>query len=86
MKLFTPQQLWVQSAILILAFVPTLLVAHGIDLRQLLLGIWVKPLKFHLSTVALGHICGGCMLPAKPDETLGVVIGYCAYFYNCYLV
>ncbi len=50
MKLFTPQQLWVQSSILILAFVPILLVAHGIDLRQYNdLGIWVKPLKFHVS-------------------------------------
>lgn len=51
MKVFTPQQLWIQSSILILAFVPIFLVAHGIDLRQYNdLGIWVKPLKFHLST------------------------------------
>ena len=51
MKLSTSQQIWTQSAVLILAFIPILVMAHGIDVRHYNdLGIWVKPLKFHLST------------------------------------
>lgn len=51
MKLSTSQQLWTQSAILILAFMPLFWVAHHLDMRQYNdLGIWIKPLKFHVST------------------------------------
>jgi hypothetical protein len=45
------QRIWCQSAFLLLAFIPIILLAHVAETRQLYdIGIWIKPLKFHLST------------------------------------
>ena len=77
MKLANCQQLWTQSALLILAFMPILLISHGIDTRQYNdLGIWIKPLKFHLSTAL--HLLTFALivhfLPAKLKHARWLVV------------
>ena len=44
------QRIWYQTAFLLIAFLPILVLAHALETRQLNdIGIWIKPLKFHVS-------------------------------------
>ena len=46
------ERIWYQSAFLLLAFIPVLILAYYMDSRELNdIAIWVKPIKFHVSVV-----------------------------------
>ena len=51
MRLNYSQKVWYQAAFILLACIPVIVFANYLDTRTLNdIGIWVKPLKFHIST------------------------------------
>lgn len=51
MQTFYPQRIWYQTAFLLLACIPLILMAGQFDARVLNdIPLWIKPLKFHVST------------------------------------
>lgn len=63
------ERVWFQGALLLLAFIPLTIVAAQFDARTLNdIGIWAKPMKFHVST-ALHLLTFAMLLRYLPEKT-----------------
>ncbi|NHK29104.1 hypothetical protein FF098_014370 [Parvularcula flava] len=65
------ERAWLQAALFLLALVPVTLVAGALDDRLLNdISVWVKPMKFHVST-AIHLLTLGILVRFLPDRTRG---------------
>lgn len=68
-RFFLAERVWLQAAFLLLALVPVTLVAGAMDDRLINdISVWVKPMKFHVST-AIHLITLGLLVRFLPDRT-----------------